>query len=96
MPSYPPRLNTSSGIPFTWTGVYPTPLLNGISAAAEWIDPLILWKGELAMQCECTRNCTCEVEQQKNLERNEKCYYAEACANGHPRGQGCGHQGCNC
>jgi hypothetical protein len=48
------------------------------------------------MKCECTKNCTCEVEQQKSIERNGKYYCAEACASGHPDGQGCGHQGCNC
>jgi metallothionein len=48
------------------------------------------------MKCECTQNCTCEVEQQKSVERNGKYYCDEACASGHPSGQGCGHQGCHC
>jgi hypothetical protein len=48
------------------------------------------------MKCECTKNCTCEVEQQKSIERNGKYYCDEACASGHPGGKGCGHQGCNC
>ena len=30
------------------------------------------------MKCECTKNCTCEVEQQKSVERNGKHYCAEA------------------
>jgi hypothetical protein len=30
------------------------------------------------------------------VERNGQRYCSEACANGHPQGQGCGHQGCNC
>ena len=48
------------------------------------------------MKCDCQRNCTCEVDQQTGIERNGKHYCSEACANGHPSGQGCGHQGCQC
>lgn len=48
------------------------------------------------MKCECDRNCTCEVEQRKSIERNGKYYCDEACASGHPSGQGCGHQDCKC
>ena len=48
------------------------------------------------MQCECERHCTCEVEQQKGIERSGKQYCSDTCADNHPGGQGCGHQGCNC
>jgi hypothetical protein len=48
------------------------------------------------MKCEGTKNCTCEVEQQKSIERDGKYYCDEACASGHPNGKGCNHQGYNC
>ena len=48
------------------------------------------------MPCACERNCICEVSQDHGIERNGHYYGSEACANGHPGGQGCGHQGCRC
>jgi metallothionein len=48
------------------------------------------------MQCACEHSCTCEVTPQQSIERNGNHYCSEACANGHPRGEGCGHSGCSC
>jgi hypothetical protein len=48
------------------------------------------------MKCACEHNCTCDVNQGQGVERGGKRYCSETCADGHPRGQGCGHQGCGC
>jgi hypothetical protein len=48
------------------------------------------------MQCACEHHCTCEVSEDQSIEHNGQYYCSEACAEGHPQGQGCGHSGCNC
>lgn len=48
-----------------------------------------------AMKCAC-ESCLCVVSVDDAVEKEGKHYCSEACADGHPDGQGCSHQGCNC
>lgn len=48
------------------------------------------------MKCAC-EPCLCIVTlNQGTIEKDGKYYCSEACAKGHPDGEGCGHQGCGC
>lgn len=48
------------------------------------------------MKCAC-ESCLCIVSTDSAIEKEEKFYCSDACANGHPDGHGdCGHKGCNC
>lgn len=48
------------------------------------------------MKCAC-ESCLCIVSTDSAVEKDEKFYCSDACANGHPDGRGdCGHKGCNC
>ncbi|MBD1843255.1 metallothionein [Cyanobacteria bacterium FACHB-63] len=48
------------------------------------------------MKCAC-EPCLCIVSTDSAVQKDDKFYCSEACANGHPDGHGdCGHKGCNC
>ncbi|MEB3280327.1 MAG: metallothionein [Lyngbya sp.] len=47
------------------------------------------------MKCAC-ESCLCVVSLEKAIKKDGKPYCSEACANGHPKGSGCGHTGCTC
>ncbi len=47
------------------------------------------------MKCAC-ESCLCIVSLSSAVMKDDKPYCGEACANGHPGGQGCGHTGCGC
>ncbi|MEM8603994.1 MAG: metallothionein [Cyanobacteria bacterium P01_H01_bin.121] len=47
------------------------------------------------MKCACP-SCVCVVEIASAIKQNGKNYCSDSCANGHPQGSGCGHDGCNC
>ncbi len=47
------------------------------------------------MKCAC-ESCLCIVSLSDAIQKDNKAYCSEACANGHSAGQGCGHTGCNC
>jgi len=47
------------------------------------------------MKCAC-ESCLCIVDLSTALQKDNKYYCSEACANGHTSGQGCGHTGCGC
>ncbi len=47
------------------------------------------------MKCAC-ESCLCIVSLSEAIVKDGKHYCGEACANGHPAGQGCGHTGCGC
>jgi metallothionein len=47
------------------------------------------------MKCAC-ESCLCVVSLADAVMKDDKAYCGEACANGHPAGQGCGHTGCGC
>ncbi|MBW4442578.1 MAG: metallothionein [Plectolyngbya sp. WJT66-NPBG17] len=48
------------------------------------------------MKCACEA-CLCVVSMESAVQKDEKFYCSDACANGHPEGHGdCGHKGCNC
>ncbi|GEM_PF-140238 len=47
------------------------------------------------MKCAC-ESCLCVVSLSDAIQKDGKPYCGEACANGHPAGQGCGHTGCTC
>ncbi|MEP0982440.1 metallothionein [Leptolyngbya sp. AS-A5] len=48
------------------------------------------------MKCAC-EPCLCIVLTDSAVQKDDKFYCSEACANGHPSGHGdCGHKGCNC
>ncbi|GAP98245.1 metallothionein [Leptolyngbya sp. NIES-2104] len=48
------------------------------------------------MKCAC-ESCLCIVSTDGAVQKDEKFYCSDACANGHPDGHGdCGHKGCNC
>jgi hypothetical protein len=46
-------------------------------------------------QCACER-CNCAIETTGAVTLDSKTYCSQACADGHPQGQGCGHSGCVC
>ena len=48
-----------------------------------------------SMKCAC-EPCLCVVSTDEAVEMDSKYYCSEACANGHPQEEGCGHQGCGC
>ncbi len=47
------------------------------------------------MKCAC-ESCLCVVGTSKAVEKEGHYYCSDACANGHPKGLGCGHTGCTC
>ena len=47
------------------------------------------------MKCAC-ESCLCVVSTSDAVEKDGKYYCGEACANGHPDGKGCSHEGCSC
>lgn len=47
------------------------------------------------LKCACD-SCLCIVDTTKAIESDGQYYCSEACAKGHPNGDGCGHKGCNC
>jgi hypothetical protein len=47
------------------------------------------------MKCAC-ESCTCQVSIADAIEENDKYYCSQACADGHVKGKGCGHQSCIC
>ncbi|MFM2303131.1 MAG: hypothetical protein RLZZ135_538 [Cyanobacteriota bacterium] len=47
------------------------------------------------MKCAC-EPCLCIVSLSDALVKDNQHYCSEACANGHPAGQGCGNTGCGC
>ncbi len=47
------------------------------------------------MKCAC-ENCLCVVSLEDAIQKDDKAFCSEACADGHPNGSGCGHTGCGC
>ncbi|WP_094676855.1 metallothionein [Hydrocoleum sp. CS-953] len=47
------------------------------------------------MKCAC-ESCLCIVSIESAVKKNGQNYCSEACANNHPDGAGCGHEGCEC
>jgi len=47
------------------------------------------------MKCAC-ESCLCIVSTDSAVQKDNKYYCSEACANGHEAGAGCGHEGCTC
>ncbi|MDJ1171968.1 metallothionein [Roseofilum sp. BLCC_M154] len=47
------------------------------------------------LKCAC-ESCSCKVDETTGVKKNGQVYCSEACANGHPDGSGCGHEGCDC
>ena len=47
------------------------------------------------MKCACT-SCVCIVSISDAIQKAGKYDCSDACANGHPNGSGCSHQGCEC
>ncbi|MBW4647467.1 MAG: metallothionein [Kastovskya adunca ATA6-11-RM4] len=47
------------------------------------------------MKCAC-ESCLCVVSTNDAVQKDNKNYCSEACANGHTDGSGCGHTGCEC
>jgi len=47
------------------------------------------------MKCACP-SCLCIVSLENAIKKDGKNYCSEACANAHPDGAGCGHEGCQC
>lgn len=47
------------------------------------------------MKCAC-ESCLCVVSIADAIKENDKYYCCQACADGHVKGKGCGHQGCIC
>ncbi|MDJ0730489.1 MAG: metallothionein [Crocosphaera sp.] len=47
------------------------------------------------MKCACS-SCVCIVSIGDAIQKGGKYYCSDACANGHPSGSGCSHQGCEC
>jgi metallothionein len=47
------------------------------------------------MKCACAP-CRCVVSLTEAVMKDGKAYCGEACANGHPAGQGCGQTSCGC
>ncbi|AFZ12613.1 metallothionein family 14 [Crinalium epipsammum PCC 9333] len=48
-----------------------------------------------SMKCACD-SCLCVVNIGEAIEKDEKYYCSQPCANGHADGEGCGHSGCGC
>lgn len=48
-----------------------------------------------SMKCACEK-CLCVVSLEDAIAKDGKYYCCEACANGHPNHEDCGHQGCGC
>lgn len=46
-------------------------------------------------KCACA-DCVCIVNVNDAVKKDERNYCSEACANGHPKGAGCEHEGCIC
>ncbi|MEM7215247.1 MAG: metallothionein [Pseudomonadota bacterium] len=47
-------------------------------------------------KCACS-DCVCIVEIKDAIEKDDRNFCSEECANGHPDGAaGCGHKGCGC
>ncbi|TAG07611.1 MAG: metallothionein [Verrucomicrobia bacterium] len=46
-------------------------------------------------KCACT-DCECEVREGHHVAKNDKDYCSEACADGHPSGEGCCENSCHC
>ena len=48
------------------------------------------------MKCAC-ESCLCVVSLADAVQKDNKPYCSQACADGHPEGSsGCGHTGCGC
>ncbi|MEN9233456.1 MAG: metallothionein [Gloeomargarita sp. DG02_4_bins_56] len=47
------------------------------------------------VKCDCPP-CICQVDPETAIRVGDKVYCSEACAQGHPQGAGCGHEGCPC
>jgi metallothionein len=47
------------------------------------------------MKCACDA-CVCVVAIEDAIKKDGKNYCSDACASGHPNGENCGHQGCDC
>lgn len=47
------------------------------------------------VKCDC-QPCVCQVEPARSIQIGDKVYCSESCAQGHPQGAGCGHEGCPC
>ena len=47
------------------------------------------------MKCAC-ESCLCIVSPTDAVQKDGQYYCGDACADGHPAGQGCGHTGCQC
>ena len=47
------------------------------------------------VKCACP-DCVCVISPDKAVERDNKLYCADDCAQGHMNGAGCGHVGCDC
>ncbi len=47
------------------------------------------------MKCAC-EPCLCIVSLTDAVMKEDKPYCSEACAKGHPGGEGCAHSGCGC
>ncbi|PSB03054.1 metallothionein [Merismopedia glauca CCAP 1448/3] len=48
-----------------------------------------------SMKCAC-ESCLCVVNIGEAIAQNGKYYCSHNCADGHPKGESCGHDGCNC
>ncbi|MBD2015176.1 metallothionein [Microcoleus sp. FACHB-53] len=48
-----------------------------------------------SMKCAC-ESCLCVISTADAVEKDEKLYCSESCANGHTDGAGCSHHGCTC
>ena len=46
-------------------------------------------------KCACA-DCVCIVKVQDAVKKHGRNYCSEACAEGHPKGAGCQHEGCAC
>ena len=47
------------------------------------------------MKCACS-DCVCVVETDAGVERGNRLYCSESCADHHKDNSGCGHAGCAC
>lgn len=47
------------------------------------------------MKCACA-SCLCVVSLTDAVMKDGQPYCSDACANGHPNGEKCGHTGCEC
>jgi len=46
-------------------------------------------------KCACA-DCVCIVNMNDAVKKSGRNYCSEACAEGHPKGSGCDHAGCDC